>query len=89
MGDDERRGHGIELQHDVHRAAVLECAAGLQVLALEKDFAPHARIECGRPHDGRAHDVRTQARGRGHHVGERGERRGHECEYSGAMKCSR
>jgi hypothetical protein len=78
MSDDERRRHGIELQHDVHRAAVLECAPGLQVLALEENLAPHARIECVGPHDRRAHDVRTQARGRGHHVGERGERRRHE-----------
>ena len=89
MRDHERRRRGVELQQHVHGAAELECAAGLQVFALEKNLAAHARIECGGPHDRRAHDVRAEARGGGHDVGESGEPRGHNFAYSGARKCSR
>ena len=36
MRDHERRPRRIELQQHIHRAAILECAAGLQVFALEE-----------------------------------------------------
>ena len=84
-----RRARRIELQHHVHGAAILERTAGLQVFAFEEHLRIHARIERRRTHDGRAHDVRPDARRGSHDVGERGQIRLHSFWYSGARKCSR
>ena len=79
MGDHHRGTRGIQLQQDVHRAAILEGTAGLQVLALEEHFAANARVEFGRLHDGCAHHVRADAGGSGHDIAKLRDAHGQPC----------
>jgi hypothetical protein len=76
--DDQRGPHSVELQQYIRRAAKLERAPRLQVLALEEHAPADTRVERVRAHDRCAHDVRANARGRRHDIGKPGHG-GHGC----------